>query len=173
MTDEEILQAAAVRLIYDPATGSFTWRWRTDTNVQTNAQFAGKPAGSLSTEGYLRLRFGKREITAQRVAWLMTYGLPLPREIDHINGNKTDNRITNLRAATTAQNQYNRGPAKNNSTGFKGVSPIKNGRFAAQIKANKKWMYLGAFKTPEEASAAYNEAARKYHGQFAFNASHG
>lgn len=88
--------------------------------------------------------------------------------VDHINGNKLDNRRSNLRVCTRAQNLMNRGKQRNNTSGFKGVSYHKQcSKWMAFIKLNKRFINLGLFDTPEAAALAYNEAAKKYHGEFA------
>lgn len=91
--------------------------------------------------------------------------------IDHIDRNGLNNQRSNLRQATKSQNQWNRGIDKNNSSGYKGVSGIyrKNSTsYRAYIKIKNKLIRLGHYQTPEEAALVYNEAARKYHGEFAF-----
>lgn len=87
--------------------------------------------------------------------------------LDHINGNRLDNRRSNLRPATCSQNLCNRGPRRGSESGLKGVS--RNGRigWAAVIKANGIKKYLGTFRTPEAAADAYNAAANELHGEFA------
>ncbi len=108
------------------------------------------------------------------------YLLPIHREImglergdkrvvDHINGDPTDNRRSNLRICTVSQNLMNRGANSNSKSGFKGVSPChSNGRWRATINiAGSKQKHLGYFDTPEEAHAAYVEAAKQFHGEFA------
>jgi HNH endonuclease/AP2 domain len=85
--------------------------------------------------------------------------------IDHVNGNSLDNRAVNLRIATKAQNAMNShciGKIK-----FKGVSLTKSGKYSSKITANWSSKYLGLFNSPEEAARAYDEEARKIHGQFA------
>lgn len=90
-------------------------------------------------------------------------------EIDHKNRNGLDNRRGNLRLATPAQNKYNVGIKKNNTTGYKGVFFVKKSNlYWAYIKADKKRIGGGCFKTPEEAAKKYNELALKYHGDFAY-----
>lgn len=85
---------------------------------------------------------------------------------DHINGDRLDNRKSNLRACTNAQNRKNMKMHKNNSLGFKGIR--RHGKkFQAVIQNEKKFMCLGTFTTKEEAATAYNIAAIKYHGEFA------
>lgn len=86
--------------------------------------------------------------------------------VDHINLDKLDNRRSNLRKCTNSDNQHNSGLRKDNATGYKGVH--KSGRrWIAQIMLNSQVIYLGAYKTPEEAAKKYDAAARQYFGEFA------
>lgn len=88
-------------------------------------------------------------------------------EIDHINGNKLDNRRVNLRMATRSENSINKTKQINNTSGYKGVSWNKTlGYWHAYIKINKKRIHLGWFKTKEKAAEAYNKATVRYHGEF-------
>ena len=95
-------------------------------------------------------------------------GEPEGFAIDHINHNKLDNRKSNLRICTRAENQWNRGLQKNNSSGYKGITFNKTkGKWQSYIKHNKKNVFVGHFNTPEEAYAAYCKAAKELHGEFA------
>jgi hypothetical protein len=136
---------------YDPETGKL---WRE----------AGGPDG----RGYVHVQFqGKRHL-AHRVAWFLYYGNWPDQMIDHINGNRSDNRIKNLRLASSSQNQLNRGKSTNNTTGHKGVSyHAKRRHWQAMISINGRNKFLGNFATAEEAADAYNKAALKHHGEFA------
>ena len=88
-------------------------------------------------------------------------------ECDHINGNTLDNRKCNLRKCNKTENNRNSKKRKKNKTGYKGVSAIKgSNKYVAQIFYNNKCIYLGSYKTPQEAHAAYCEASKKYHGEF-------
>lgn len=106
---------------------------------------------------------GKTIYMHQCILWC-----PNGMTVDHINGNGLDNRRSNLRIATNAQNARNQGLSKNNKSGYKGVILKKEtGRWRARIRVDFKIIHLGYFSTSEEAAEAYNEAANKYHGIFA------
>lgn len=87
--------------------------------------------------------------------------------VDHINRNKLDNRKANLRSATHGQNMINSGLRKDNKSGYKGVFQNKKS-YQARIRLNGKRVYIGVYKDPVEAALAYDEAAKKYHGEFAY-----
>lgn len=90
-------------------------------------------------------------------------------DVDHINGNPLDNRRENLRICTHSQNLINRGANRTNKTGYKGVSYHKRDRmYQAQIIVMYKRIHGGFFKTAKEAAVKYNELAKKYHGEFAY-----
>jgi len=92
---------------------------------------------------------------------------PPGMETDHINGNSLDNRRENLRVCTVSQNQMNRRTQKNNTSGYKGVSYSKHRKkWFSQIQIDKKRIFLGLFLTPENAARAYDEAAKRYFGEF-------
>jgi hypothetical protein len=141
-------------LDYDPETGVFTWKAR------------GTVAGCES-RGYLVIRIGRTTQRAHRLAWLLTYG-EWPSQIDHRDGNRSNNAISNLRLASTAQNSQNAKLRADSSTGFKGVSVCNfTGRFRAYINVDNKRVHLGRFNTAEEAGEAYKAAALKHFGEFA------
>lgn len=156
------LTAQALRelLHYDAETGVMTWRQR----LGRRFQFAGKQAGSVDRRGYRVIFFadyGQQQVG--RLAWLyMTGALPIGL-IDHINGVVDDNRFANLRDVSHTENLQNQRRAqKSNKSGVLGVTRQKNG-YSAEISVAKKRVYLGTFKTPEEAHAAYVDAKRKLH----------
>lgn len=112
----------------------------------------------------------RRTIYLHRVVMEHALGRSLTQgeQVDHVNGDTLDNRRSNLRVVTQAENQQNRGKRYSNKSGYKGVSWHEQRRkWAASIKVNKERLFLGLHDTPEAAYAAYCEAARKYHGEFA------
>lgn len=127
---------------------------------------AGTEAGTVNPRGYRAVFVRGKLYLAHRVVWALHHGeFPLAA-LDHINGDKLDNRIENLRPCSVAQNQFNRGRTKNNKSGFKGVS--RHGkRWVATISANGHFRRLGSFDTREAAHAAYTAAALRLHGEFA------
>lgn len=93
---------------------------------------------------------------------------PEPDElVDHINNNPSDNRRCNLRIANKSQNGANRDKTKGNTSGYKGVTTLKNGKYMARITVNYKGIYLGCYNTPEEAYKVYKKAEEKYFGEYA------
>lgn len=146
----------------DAESGLLTWKKTTTNRVKVGAEaFAG-----LSTTGYLRGRFGGRHISSHRLVFLIFNGWVCD-EVDHINGNRTDNRPCNLRSSDKQTNSYN-SKAKNPLSGLKGAHSHKaSGRWTAQICYDGKAHYLGIFPTAQEAHEAYRIAAREHHGDFA------
>jgi hypothetical protein len=119
------------------------------------------PAGAVGRmkDGYLRIMVARTYVYVHRIAWILHSGKPIPpgQYIDHINRNKSDNRIENLRLVSHKQNCQNRGLNKNNTVGFAGVSRCRD-KFRAIIKRDGKPVSLGVFTTPELAHLAYCQA---------------
>jgi hypothetical protein len=146
-------------LSYDPETGLFHWK------IKPSKRFAkGMQAGSLG-DGYIRIHTNGRQYGAHRLAWLYVHGVEPEHQIDHINGNPSDNRIVNLRQATQMENAQNiRKPQKNNSHGNLGVTyDPKKKLWRTRISINGTRKYIGKFKTQEQAAQAYLEAKRSMH----------
>lgn len=117
--------------------------------------------------GYYIVRVNDKNYLVHRLIFLFFHGY-LPDRVDHIDEDTTNNRIENLRAATHSQNLCNRGKAKNNTSGFKGVCLVKKtGKWFAQIQVGKKQINIGSFHTPELAHEAYKAAALIHHKEFA------
>jgi|SRR5580765_6772565 len=165
-------------LDYDPATGIFIWLERPLSHFpyegerrRWNGKFAGKPAGYVNTRGYrvigISIRGVSKTYIAHRLAWLLVRGKPVPRIIDHIDGNPDNNRIGNLRRATNAQNMSNAGKMATNTSGTKGVYLERDGRWRARVTLGGKQYDCGRFETMEEAAEARRYGAAKLHGRFA------
>ena len=135
-------------LEYNPDSGHFTWK------VNRGPVRVGALAGVNNRLGYKVIRVNQRLMYAHRLAWIWMTG-DAPQEIDHINGNKSDNSWANLRAVTHAANMLNtfRAWGHNKSTGILGVSRTGD-RFMARLKRK----HLGQFDTAEQAKAAYEKA---------------
>lgn len=108
-------------------------------------------------------------VNSDKIMHRIIMNCPKGVHVDHINGNGLDNRKSNLRLCSIQENSRNRGAQRNNTTGFKGVVyEASRGMFKSRIQVSKhKRIHLGYFKNPKEAARAYNEAAIKYHGEFA------
>ncbi|HEJ8266517.1 TPA: HNH endonuclease [Klebsiella oxytoca] len=131
----------------------------------------GDTLGVKTDTGYLRVFFNGKNIRVHRIIWVLKYGeIPSTLVVDHIDGDKLNNRITNLRLCTQNQNTRNRRIHSNNAAGLKGVyfndSPRNRKKWIAQISIAKKKIRLGRFHTKEEAHRAYVAASMQYHGDF-------
>ena len=141
-------------LHYDALTGVFTWLKPTSNRVK-----AGARADNVGNMGYVRVGIKSKRYLAHRLAWFYTHGVWPENEIDHINRNRQDNRLANLRCATSKENKRNTGVRSNNSSGITGVSWDKRrSLWRAQTRINNEKVYLGIFKTKEEAATAYQQA---------------
>jgi hypothetical protein len=143
---------------YDAVTGLF-YKYYVTKNVW-------QLTGSKSTNGYFVIKYKQIPYLAHRLAFYMHYGIdPLHNDVDHINRNKMDNRIVNLRMCSTSNNCMNSIKKSNNKTGYKGVCK-GNGGYTAQIYLNGKKYHLGTFKTAFYAYVQYCKAAKKYHKNY-------
>ena len=148
-------------LAYDGASGVFVW-------LERRGQYpAGTRAGSLNGHGHRMVAVDGRVYMAHRLAWLYVHGSWPCGQIDHINGQRDDNRIANLREATESQNAQNRrGPSTRNAIGVLGVYVDKTRTkrpFRACIAVNGKRQHLGYFESQAEAEAAYVARKRQVH----------
>lgn len=150
-------------LSYSPDTGAFVWAKSPAMPVKV-----GQAAGTLDGRGYLQIKYRGRPILAHRLAWFYVHKEWPAFDIDHINLDRTDNRIANLRIANRSQNVCNRPLRSNNRSGLKGVYWHKRKkRWHADIRVDGKKTCLGYFDTPEAAHSAYRAAAVRLHGEFA------
>lgn len=129
---------------------------------------AGSLAGRPDKDGYLIIGIDGKRYKAHRVVYLMHHGAFPDGDVDHIDCDKQNNLIENLRVADASQNRCNVRLQVVNSTGFKGVHFNKNARrYRSIIKFKGETRFLGYFDNPEDAHAAYTEAANDMHGEFA------
>lgn len=148
-------------LSYDPETGYLRWRVSRGNPVK-----AGDMAGSLMKAGHLQMNIDGGRYLVHRVIWLYVYGEWPQHLIDHIDGNPTNNRISNLRDAPRQINQQNQRRARsdNKSTGLLGAYYNKRARrHFSSIGLNGRAVHLGYFDTAQEAHEAYLTAKRRLH----------
>lgn len=154
MTHAELLRVLA----YDPDTGLFQWRIGRGGKAH-----AGAAAGHLKRDGYVYIKLGRAQQMAHRVAWFYVHGEWPAQEVDHINRNRADNRLVNLREATDAQNMQNKQTYQNNTTGVTGVYRGRAGGWNAMISVDGRRRFLGEFKAFESAVVARKLAVAKLH----------
>lgn len=157
-------QRAAELINFDPETGAFRWKPRAGRGGSwCNVD---REAGSVSKQtGYRTIRLGKKLYQAHRIAWLLVNGEWPALDIDHINGDRLDNRIANLRVVPNAINRQNMRRARSDSqTGMMGVTQDKRrGNYFARVRLNGKTHHLGSFPNAQDAHAAYLNAKRRLH----------
>jgi hypothetical protein len=158
MYEQELLAAAKEWMDYDPETGVFTWK---RSGIRRKE---GEKAGTGDGKGYLTARFLGKQIKLHRIAWLWMHG-ELPKYMDHVNGDRSDNRISNLRPATQQQNIWNR---VKRGKYLRGVYKGLRGRYRAmiQLPGMKNKRTIGTFDTEQEAHDAYMAVSRVVHGEF-------
>jgi len=169
-------------LRYDPDTGNLLWNPRAPEDFKQdlggemepakaigkaaawNGRFADKPAGGVNAQGYLAVQMERTPYLAHRVAWALYYGeCPADKQIDHINGVKTDNRLVNLRLVDPIQNQWNKKRTEAIRQGAGPIAGVKQnakGRWECRIRFNYQYIYLGTFDSEAEAIAARQGAER-------------
>ena len=148
--------------VFNANTGHFT-------RIKTSGPRSvfGKPAGWLSGCGRFYIKIDRKSYAVHRLAWLYTYGSFPETDIDHKNMNPQDNRLSNLRVATRAQNQANKTVSPSNKCGIKGVNAKKGtSKFVAQISYQGKKHHLGIYDTPEQAGLAYQTKSADFYGEF-------
>jgi len=176
MLDDLPIELLRNFLTYDEFSGDLIWKHRQRPffpNDQAynawNARFPGKKVGAVSN-GYVIFALFKRLYKAHRVAWAIYYGEWPSNCIDHIDGNRSNNSIANLRVVPKKDNNKNMARKRDNTSGQTGVSKTKSGlRWRARIGVNKTTKTIGSFATIEEAIAARKQAEAEY----GFHANHG
>jgi hypothetical protein len=145
-------------LLYEPTTGIFICKKK-----YANKILVGSVVGANHLAGYKQIMLQRTQFLAHRLAWFYVYGCWPKQEIDHIDGNRSNNAISNLRDVDRLTNAQNKRCAQSdNSSGFLGVH-AKRGRWVADIKVKGKTMRVGTFDTPQEASEAFLNAKRIHH----------
>jgi len=145
-------------LHFNPDTGVFT------RAVSLRRWKAGEIAGSVNSIGYWQIRIKGKNRYGHRLAWLYVYGCFPEEQIDHINGNRLDNRISNLRKASPSENNQNRVSQRGSYSRFLGVSWNRNlNKWHASISKNRKRNHLGFFDSEEDAGLAYTRAKLEMH----------
>jgi hypothetical protein len=135
---------------YDPQTGDIKWIKRSSNRCKSSC------AGSMNALGYVNIKLRGDNFYAHRIAWLLMTGQWPSTHVDHIDGRRSNNRWSNLRAATHGENLINAKVYSNNTSGFKGVYRDKrSGKFHAHGSIDGRKIHLGSFDTPEAAQAAY------------------
>lgn len=156
-------------LHYSPLAGVFEWR------RSGHAIRAGALAGSICKDtGYIEVRLRGKHYKAHHLAWFYMTGVWPESDIDHKDGDRTNNAFGNLRLATKSQNQWNKRLSKTSTSGVKGVSYDRPTRkWRATVGVDDKKVHVGLFKTKEEAEAAAREKRTELHGEFANHGLHG
>lgn len=159
-------------LDYDSLTGIFTWKIRHDVRQSWNGRYAGRRAGyEYTATGGGRYRYVPIfdwPFHEHRLAWLYMTGELPSCVVDHIDLDGTNNCWSNLRNATRSQNEANSRSKKNSKIGLKGVTwHSKARKYRATISLNGSQKWLGYFNTPQDAHAAYCNAATAMFGEFA------
>lgn len=151
---------------YDPVNGILYWRDHYSANPQTRSRLAGHQAGRVLPESgaYVQVRYRRHAYAAHRLMWVMVHGKE-PRFIDHIDGDRTNNKLTNLRECSHSENIAAKRTKPRDLP--RGVVWHKCGKFQAQLGINNGRLYLGLFDTAEAAGEAYRKAAIEHFGEFA------
>ena len=142
---------------YDPATGNLIRKTRTANSVQV-----GDVAGSKNSDGYIQISIDSKPHMAHRLVWIW-HGKELPQFINHINRDKVDNRIENLRPATRSENMHNKDTSKRSASGHRGVmwyAPTKE--WLARLMVDGQSYDLGKYPTAKEASEAYEQTKQEF-----------
>ena len=146
---------------YDPETGWFTNRY------SRGRAKAGEIAGAYTGHGYWRIIINYKKYYVHHLAWLYVYG-EWPDEIDHIDGDRGNNAISNLRLATRSQNCFNRSKRYVGESGLRGAYLDKRTmQWYSKIQVGSQQVFLGTFNSSEEAHKAFMIAVEQYHGEFA------
>lgn len=142
--------------------------WRKRPSKKSVRAVVGSEAGCIHHDGYRYIQLDECLIQTHQIVWALHHSDYPSCFVDHINGNRSDNRIENLRLATAGENSTNRASAKGSTSGYLGVHFRTDCKlWRAQLSNRGKRIHLGLFDNEIAAAQAYNEAAIQLHGQFA------
>lgn len=168
--DQKMIDEWKQVLDYDPLTGVFTWKvdifvGNKNSRIQVRK---GDIAGcSVKPFGYIRIGYRRKYVEGQRLAWLFTHGPIDLGLVDHKDCNPANNRIDNLRLATSPENGYNAKLAKNNTSGVKGVTwNATQQKWSARVSVNGKRHTLGVFSDKNQAEAVVKAFREQHHGEY-------
>lgn len=152
-------------LFHDEKSGEVRWK------VKRKNGNPGTRAGRIDSYGYLVVGLGNKQYKAHRIAWLLNFGEWPNQAIDHIDGDKTNNRISNLRLANPSENMFNHKVSRANKSGVKGVCWNKRAKkWKASLRIGRgERLHIGYFNEISVASIALNKEREKYHGEYANN----
>jgi hypothetical protein len=170
-------ELASKLLRYEPETGKLFWRKRSETDFVCigryktwTKRYSEKEAGSFNASGYRQISISGNVLYGHRLAWLLYYKKAPSDSIDHINGNKSDNRIVNLRCVSQKENMRNQVKNAKNTSGQNGVWwHSRAQKWSAEIKVNQKKIHLGLHSCKSKAVLARKEAEIRY----GFHENHG
>lgn len=143
------------------------WTYDELTGIFWSKRYVGVKAGSITRTGYVVIEADGKQYLAHRLAWLYSHGA-LPAKLDHKDGDRSNNRLSNLRPATTSENNWNMAVHQRNTLGIKGVCCTGKGTYRAYVNKHKK-MYQAYFKTVEEAQEWVLNKRAELHGAFTRN----
>jgi len=163
MADQDITKEI-LNFLFDYKNGELYWNFSLSCKSPK-----GTIAGSIKGDGYRRIGLNKKVYLAHRLIYMMFHGY-MPEIVDHIDGNKLNNKIENLRSATKSQNCQNQKLPINNVSGYKNVRWNKTkAKWCVNLRLNYKDIHIGYYKDIELADLVAQEAREKYHGKFARN----
>jgi len=163
MADQDITKEI-LNFLFDYKNGELYWKFSLSCKSPK-----GNIAGSIKSDGYRRIGLNKKPYLAHRLIFMMHYGY-LPEVVDHVDGNRQNNCIENLREATQSQNSHNQKLSSKNTSGYKNVTwNTRKRKWLVNIRLNYKDIHIGYFKDIELADLVAQEARDKYHGKFARN----
>lgn len=168
MPTRPTLDYLRTRIAVDLATGAVTWIDATEHHKRLNGALAGSiRRPSKGRKGYVYIKVNTAALKRSHIVYLFGHGHWPKNQVDHINGDSTDDRLANLRDVTATQNAWNhKGRAKKSALPM-GVRALPSGRFQARIACNKQKFLFGPFDTATEAQAVYQQKRKELFGEFA------